>query len=1099
MECPKCHRSIADNATTCPHCHKVLTLVCPNCRTLGQNPVCEKCGYIILEKCAKCGRMVSTTSKKCKCGFPVSSTVACQECETDEFASVTIKFGALKSIRRILGSQELYTKFLVKLKNLLAIHFKGIEGKVIVYSDTIFVVNFNKELSFATSVNKAVRFALKIINTFSGINLNVIEELGTPLKLGITIVKKSSEELLQNKSYESNLKLLTVKRDEKRYLRGMQVILDEYSRDCVEKDYKTDSLYSVEQNGSSTMFYEIILQNYILPPNEKTTDEPVDVKKNDISKKNTQDEVEDIYSFKVFDINAKCNFKKSNAAALFNILDENKIISIRGDKEYGVKTSEIADFYEAKGYKVIRTTCTEELNYKPWGVLEQIFRDCYGLSVVNNNFPKDFVDRKIFEPITDLLFGKVRTASTSEDARFAYMEDFIKFLSSLRKYVIIIDGFENIDDTTIQTLNLYFDNFQKIVPNFVFITNTDVSLHSKIHGLLRTNLYTEIAMQKTSVDTILGQLSDDASDFIQSFYYEKIKENYRGSLLYFDNAIKLLKEKDVLISFENKLLIKNSNSVIIPVELEGLLRSRLKHLSKNVDASMILAYSVYLGPRLDTKLLESLGVKDIDKNSKFLKESGFIDLKDDFIYINNYNLIKPVLTASIKKETEKFLIKNIMSKIGRELDITTLLLMMGKVEMFKEECKFLWENSQYSMSTGDYDAYLKNCLGYLSIIEHTDDSLSQEEIENNKKEVFQNILMSLYSYSPEKIYSIENILLIDAMKEDDNEKIIKLSNLMLQGALISSNYTDAMSLLHNILSRMQNPTLIVDGAVNSRFLLLSLVNIEILFNIGEFTNCIETAQELLSVIKPDIIDKIKPKGFSVSLFVDHMLDTFRLACLAKLIAGDVDNIEEYIQTIETSLGTGFQDREGIIAIKNYFAGKGFAPSNTEEVGVFSKVIYLILQEFTEHKNNYKDFAQNIYQAKLLASDIHQKQIELFCDLLIAYSYANMEIKQKAEAIYNDVLEISETSAIFNIELAARYFIAVHKLSLGYYEEALIIINDALAQIQTGNNQAKLFFVLFERMFIDLVKSENITSIDLKSEEQKLAQILENGVFAGLIN
>ena len=43
---------------------------------------------------------------------------------------------------------------------------------------------------------------------------------------------------------------------------------------------------------------------------------------------------------------------------------------------------------------------------------------------------------------------------------------------------------------------------------------------------------------------------------------------------------------------------------------------------------------------------------------------------------------------------------------------------------------------------------------------------------------------------------------MDAINQGDDEKIVKLSNLMLQGALITSNYTDALGLMHNILSRM---------------------------------------------------------------------------------------------------------------------------------------------------------------------------------------------------------------------------------------------------------------------------------------------------------
>lgn len=70
----------------------------------------------------------------------------------------------------------------------------------------------NKELSFPTSANKAIRLAIKIINAFSELNANVIEELSTPLKLNITIIKKSSEELLDKTIVDTNVKLLSVKK-----------------------------------------------------------------------------------------------------------------------------------------------------------------------------------------------------------------------------------------------------------------------------------------------------------------------------------------------------------------------------------------------------------------------------------------------------------------------------------------------------------------------------------------------------------------------------------------------------------------------------------------------------------------------------------------------------------------------------------------------------------------------------------------------------------------------------------------------------------------------------------------------------------------------
>ena len=59
------------------------------------------------------------------------------------------------------------------------------------------------------------------------------------------------------------------------------------------------------------------------------------------------------------------------------------------------------------------------------------------------------------------------------------------------------------------------------------------------------------------------------------------------------------------------------------------------------------------------------------------------------------------------------------------------------------------------MAVGDFDAYLKNCLGFLSLSDEIENNIAKEDLENNKKEVFHNILISLYSYSPSKIYSIE--------------------------------------------------------------------------------------------------------------------------------------------------------------------------------------------------------------------------------------------------------------------------------------------------------------------------------------------------------
>ena len=62
---------------------------------------------------------------------------------------------------------------------------------------------------------------------------------------------------------------------------------------------------------------------------------------------------------------------------------------------------------------------------------------------------------------------------------------------------------------------------------------------------------------------LLSDIKEEASDFIQSFYFEKIKEQFGGSALYFKNALQYLTEKNILINFENRLLIKNKNCLYV--------------------------------------------------------------------------------------------------------------------------------------------------------------------------------------------------------------------------------------------------------------------------------------------------------------------------------------------------------------------------------------------------------------------------------------------------------------------------------------------------------------------------------------------------------
>jgi hypothetical protein len=201
-----------------------------------------------------------------------------------------------------------------------------------------------------------------------------------------------------------------------------------------------------------------------------------------------------------------------------------------------------------------------------------------------------------------------------------------------------------------------------------------------------------------------------------------------------------------------------------------------------------------------------------------------------------------------------------------------------------------------------------------------------------------------------------------------------------------------------------------------------------------------------------------------------------------------DDIMDFFAKIQENLQVEFLEKDAIVAIKNFLANKIFELDKIENYSAFAKSILLILQEFSLLKDDYKSFAQNIYQAKLLASDIHQKEVELFCDLLIAYSYFKIGIPEKSLIIYQDVLNLAEKSAMFNVILLTKYLLALLKKEEKDIESALLLINDSLALIRKYNNQSKIMFVLFEKLYIEISRQHKLTPVDIEAEENKLIEL-----------
>ena len=93
-----------------------------------------------------------------------------------------------------------------------------------------------------------------------------------------------------------------------------------------------------------------------------------------------------------------------------------------------------------------------------------------------------------------------------------------------------------------------------------------------------------------------------------------------------------------------------------------------------------------------------------------------------------------------------------------------------------------------------------------------------------------------------------------------------------------------------------------------------------------------------------------------------------------------------------------------------------------------------------------------------------------------------------EFIYNDVLASAKKSAMFNIQLITQYMlIKLEKDS----EKAILMTNDALDYIRKYDNQAAVLYVLFEKLYIDIVRENEFSAVNIEAEEQKISAYTEN--------
>lgn len=1100
MECPKCNFEVDEKALICPNCKKVLKLVCPKCNTVNKANTCKKCGFVIITKCHQCGRVNQTINETCsKCGFSTYTSVAINSSNIDEFACLTIEFPNLADLKAVLGSIKLTDKFKANLDKLILnyTNLAGISREII---ENVYVVRFNKDGSFATSAKNAVKAAIEIQNLITELNFKLYNAKNTLLQCNMAVLKRDIYSKPSEYKSGFDIKLIYNNPNELRLINCLQVITDSYIYEQVCDDFDLSTLTANFVKNEMMTFFELNLKKYIKipkPPDENADEAEVQnlAKLNvlDVDALEKEDEKNELYETNAINFNdLRCTFTKVKSLNLIpsivNIFKQHKkkIVSVKGEKEFLPRTGKLLHQLENLNVfkNIYRVTCHDGIKYKPYGFFHELILGMYNFSISPKNFSNHkfemFKEMDPSEFLKSLINLTERDFPHPEDVRYSLFDIFLEIFRSMSDSLIYIENFEKIDDTSLEVLQLLFENFNDLNISYLITTNKASSLHKKSHFLLTDPNYIEISSSYTPFKEMIGLDVKRFEKVLDSYYMIKVAQNTKGSVLYFRNAIDYLLEKKLLTVENGCFAVANYENILIPASLDDLIKKRLKILAKDKEVYRLLGLCLLIGPMIDLQTVRLFNIPNIQDLIKKLTALNYIYVYNNTVYIQNYNLYKENFISATPSDLKEVIADELLTIVfSSEIKHPAETVLYKILEQEKQEF-IAWEKlSRLNASLGDFSAYLNCSVKFLKLLDRHVDEDSQKTIEEYKMEVYENISNLLYKYTPNEIYNITQTVLNNLEGMTDEKKVINLYNKMLQGCFIGGNYSYALDLIYKILSKFSDASINpADNNFNIKYFLISLVKIEVLFSIGNLKDCVESGEEILEVISSKNLSKLKPENLSEKEFEKVILDAMSFVAISKIMLLQ-DDLNDFITKVRNNVKHSDKKFDLFFDLEKVVRGiRVEHPQNASENDKFSKIIASIVKAFNDGLDDYTKFADSIYQAKLHAKAQKLSQIELICDLLIGYSYFKLNQHKKASSIYYNVLETSTKNGLKFVTYLDWYFMSVLKFEQQDIEVAFGIANNAAIQLEKDHNAGDFIFFLFRILLSKILIAKN----DTKSAE-----------------
>lgn len=1044
MECPKCGNEIKETDKKCPYCNKVLLLECPVCHKLNRTSVCEECGNVIFVKCNKCGTLGPNTGKCRKCGFSTEKSVILNETETDEYACLAITFPNIEDLRPALKNKQIFNKFKKKLKQAIFNYAKEQDNRCQLFGET-FVIKYYKEFSLTSSVKKAVQSSIELFNKIGGISYKLKQGKNVRLHCKMAILKKTTD--TDNNEFNTGLNIKLIKDNtEEKYTDGLQLITDQYVNNIISRDYTLEMIYSSQVGDELIMFYEFPLENHIIPIKieEKKTDKKIFRGPESLPKVKIYDDDDQLneilYSNKAIDIKTEGQFVSVPVHNIYKALAEltvnNSFITIKTTERREIPTGDLFQFLQTRARNgLYHIVCDNSFKYEPYKFFKELIAQVLHIDPKQDNIGK-IIDSKLSNNLLRCLVKGTPPSDTDPDTLFKdYIKELISFLQRQKNSIILIENFDMIDETSLKILDDYIStlvNVEELALTFVVTVRSEYSVYKNISRLLHSNFYREVNVTRGDFDEFLATIPESSDDIRNTFYMSKLEERCAGSLIYFKNELQHLKDSNIFISMEGKLLLNTDKTLIFPGTIKELFTMRFLSLSDN--EALTVAYTILLGGYTHYSILNKLGLLKLNDIIDSLEQKGLITFYDNIIRVENLRIFKPAIEDAISKELKEKLINDIINAGYPNYEL------LNAAHKTEEKIEKIYNDAVIALNFGDFDTYLNCTKLYFKLL--NEQNIKEGDHIERKNELFSILIKHLNRYPSSKVYSISKTIMAIATANNDDETLVNVSNLILDSALKGDDFVLAQQCIHNILTRILNPKLIGDTKTYTpQYVLYSCIHAKLAFNLANYSQCISICEKILSTITPELLTQLENSGADKTQFTSYVMENLVYSALSRIIICD-NSLEDFLNKVKETFGTELLSSNHLFLLDKLVHNEEFDTNVGLANDLISMFISNIAKAFKGFDEGFNKFAQNVYSAKRSIQSENIKFFSLLCDLFIGYSYQKLNKDQnwkKCETIYDDVYEMANKSGLKTIMELTNWFKATLLKDKGLYEEAYELI------------------------------------------------------------